>query len=123
MEHYLPAPPENTGLRQLTAQIEPHLGDPDLSISRLTRLLAMSRTKLHRKLKSYVGMSASAYIRCLRIRKAADLLLRNPEWSVFQVAMEVGFANQSYFSKCFKNYFNISPTLFRRQNRSLKHMI
>lgn len=44
----------------------------------MTRFVGMSRTDLHRKLEKTVGMSATEYIRFVRLYKAAELLIKEP---------------------------------------------
>lgn len=96
-------------LKKLNDQLQQHLSDEKLNVQRLTRLIGMSRTDLHRKLSSTVGMSTTEYIRHFRLQRAAQLLDVNPEWTVHRVAMEVGFDNQSYFSRRFKEVFGVCP--------------
>lgn len=103
-------------LLTLNSQIEKHLSDNTLTINRITRLVGMSRTDLHRKLEKTVGMSASKYIRFIRLNKAAELLINEPEWSIYQVSLEVGFINQSYFTRRFHELFGVCPVIFREQN-------
>jgi AraC-like DNA-binding protein len=69
-----------------------------LDVQKLLRLVGMSRTDFHRKLYRAAGMSATEYLRKRRLEKAAELLRQEPKWSIYQVALEVGFENQSYFT-------------------------
>jgi AraC-like DNA-binding protein len=108
--------PQPLFLKTLNDQIEKHLSDATLDIKKVTRLVGMSRTDLHRKLDRIVGMSTTEYIRHVRLRKAADLLILEPEWSVYHICLEVGFSNQSYFTKRFKALFGKCPTTFRSEN-------
>ncbi len=110
-----------TFIKTLDALIEQHLNDTNLTINRLTRLVGMSRTDLHRKLENTVGMSASAYIRHIRLQKAAKLLINEPNLSICQVSVEVGFTNQSYFNKRFREVFSVCPNTFRVQKQNLEH--
>ena len=57
-------------LHVLTSCIRAHLHDPSLCLPKLLRLLGMSRSDLHRKLKAATGMSATEYIRYLRLRQS-----------------------------------------------------
>lgn len=100
-------------LEQIDAEIEPHLTDSTLTVKRLLRIIGMSRTDLHRKLGGSVGMSTTAYIRRKRLEKAAELLKEQPDWSIYQVALEVGFDNQSYFTRRFKEVFGRCPGAWR----------
>jgi AraC-like DNA-binding protein len=107
-------------LNNLQAQIEQHIADDNLTVCKLVRILAMSRTNLHRKLVRSVGMSATEYIRYVRLHKAAALLLETRELSVYQVALEVGFNSQSYFTKRFREMFGVCPIAWREKR--LEHL-
>ncbi len=107
-------------LDNLDSEIETHLSDNTLTVTRLTRLIGMSRTNLHRKLERSVGMSATEYVRKKRLEKAAELLKEQPDWSICQVAMEVGFDNQGYFTRRFREVFDCPPAAFRAQREGLE---
>ena len=111
---------EPSFLHNLNAQIEGHISDEKLTVHRLLRLIAMSRTNLHRKLTRSVGMSATEYIRYVRLHRAAELLLENRDWTIYCVALEVGFSSQSYFTKRFREVFGICPAAWRQ--RHVEHM-
>ncbi len=115
-------PFENPFLEKFNIEIEPYLSDCNLSVYRLIRLIYMSRTDLHRKLYKAIGMSTTEYIRYIRIRKAAHLLLAHSDWSINQVASEVGFRNQGYFTKRFKEIYEACPMEFRERKEKLEHM-
>ncbi len=99
----------------LFALINDHAFNDNLTVKKLARIVAMSRTDLHRKLIGSVGMSATEYIRHIRLNKASILLVERPELSIYDVAIEVGFNTQSYFSKRFREVFGYSPTEWRWQ--------
>jgi AraC-like DNA-binding protein len=107
MNHHHSCPP--SFLSSLDFRIEEHLTDAAFSVKKLLRLVGMSRTDLHRKLNKTVGMSATKYIRQVRLEKAAELFKNEPRRSVHQVAREVGFENQNYFSKQFEEVFGRRP--------------
>jgi AraC-like DNA-binding protein len=106
----------------LAARLGPHLADPELDMPKLHRLLGMSRSDLHRKLKAATGMSATAYIRHLRLHKAAQLLLEQPAVCILGIALEVGFNNHSYFTKRFREVFGVCPCTFRERGGDLGHL-
>lgn len=109
------SPKQPLFLTVLNSEIEKNLSDNNLSIQKMTRLVGMSRTDLHRKLHKAVGMSATKYIRFIRLQRASTLLLENQEWSVSYISLEVGFNNQSYFTTKFKELFGVCPCAFREQ--------
>jgi AraC-like DNA-binding protein len=97
-------------------QIGKHIADPELSVTKLLRYVGISRTNLHRKLTRMVGMSATEYIRHLRLQHAAILLVEQTEWSISEIACEVGFNSQSYFTRSFIKVFGMCPTAYRKKH-------
>ena len=59
-------------------------------------------------------MSVSEFIVSVKLKRSLELL-RNSGKTVSEIAYEVGFSSPSYFAKCFKNQFRISPTEYRQQ--------
>jgi AraC-like DNA-binding protein len=49
----------------------------------------------------------------LRLRKAADLLARASEWRISDIAFDCGFNDLSYFNRCFRRRFGLTPTAAR----------
>ena len=91
--------------------VEANLESPGFTAEDFARNMHLSRQHLHRKLKAVTGMSATDFIRNIRLEKAA-VLLNNGSTSIAQVAYQVGFNNLSYFSKCFKKKYAQSPSEF-----------
>lgn len=89
--------------------VEAHMDDTQLGVEAFSEAMALSRTQLHRKLKALTGLSASEFIQDIRLRRAAQLILQKAD-SITQIAYQVGFNDQSYFSKCFKKKFLVAPS-------------
>ncbi len=103
---------DETFFKELEEVMEKHLSDPDFNIDRLKNKLLMGRTTLYRKITALTGLSPNRFIRTYRMRRAAQLLEAN-FGNVSEVALEVGFTNMAYFSQCFKEEFNQSPSLYQ----------
>jgi signal transduction histidine kinase/DNA-binding response OmpR family regulator/ligand-binding sensor domain-containing protein len=88
--------------------IEQNLSQSEFSIEQFAEELAMSRAQLYRKFASILGEKPNEFVRKYRIKRAAELIKQN-FGNIAQVAYEVGFNNLSYFSKCFKTFYKISP--------------
>ncbi len=89
--------------------IEANMPDEKLSVEALAAEMGMSREQCYRKIVAITGLTASGFIRKLRLQKAEQLLIA--KWApVSQVAYEVGFGNLSYFSKAFKEEFGRLPS-------------
>lgn len=84
------------------------IGIPDIC-----KNLNCSKSTLLTTFKKKYGITVNAYLTELRIERAAALL-HNEKLSVAEIAAEVGFSDQSYFSKVFSAKHGISPTEYRR---------
>ncbi|MEM7107734.1 MAG: tetratricopeptide repeat protein [Bacteroidota bacterium] len=96
-------------LRQVGKLLELHLNDSDFSVDQFAKEMSMSRVQLHRKMKAIIGYSASDFIRQYRLKKAYEYL-ESKKGTVSEIAYDVGFSNLSYFTKAFKEEFNIKPS-------------
>lgn len=87
--------------------------DSDLFASQIF----LSRSQLHRRIQSITGQSTGEFIRTIRLKKAAQLIL-DKKLSVTQIAFEVGFNSPSHFSKAFKQMFDCLPSEFIDRSKS-----
>ena len=93
---------------QLNEIIDSNIQNERFGVSELAYELNMSRSNLHRKIKSVTGNSVSQYLRKVRLNKAMELL-KEQDYTVSEVAFAVGFGSVNYFSKCFKDHFGFPP--------------
>ena len=99
---------EKKFLEKLTQISEENLTNEQFGVSELARGMGMSRTSLHRNVKSITGTSASRFIRIIRLKKAMQLL-RETSSSNSEVAFQCGFHSVTYFTKCFSDHYGFSP--------------
>ena len=74
--------------------------------------VGISRSHLFRSFKLYMGKAPKEYLSEYRIEKACSLL-KETSLSISAVAYSVGFDNNLYFSKVFKKYRKVSPSVYR----------
>ena len=91
--------------------VEENLIDSELSVDIIGQELGMSRVQLYRKIKSLTNYAPNELVRNIRLKKAEHLIISSNK-NISEIAYETGFSSPSYFSKCFKEYFNESPTDF-----------
>jgi signal transduction histidine kinase/DNA-binding response OmpR family regulator len=89
--------------------IETHIDDTEYNAEKFCQDMGMSRSNLHRKLIALTNQPATEFIRSIRLKRAAQLL-SNHSASVSEIAFKTGFGNLSYFTKCFKEQFGITPS-------------
>jgi AraC-like DNA-binding protein len=85
-----------------------------LRLESIAEIACMSKYHFCKVFKNREGVCFKEYVNGIRIKKAADLL-QNSNHSVEQIAYEVGFDSQSYFTGLFKSWVNVTPSQFRRK--------
>jgi len=83
--------------------------DSDLNLSQIAALCGVSDCYFRRLFQQYSGESPMNFRQRLRIERAKQLLLSDEQYSVGEVAQELGFADVYHFSKAFKKYCGVSP--------------
>ncbi|MEM9260178.1 MAG: ATP-binding protein, partial [Bacteroidota bacterium] len=106
--------PELSFLKTLKETIHERLNDPDLTVSDLERAVGMSKSQLHRKLQSILGLSANRLINQIRLETAAKRL-RNGAEDISTVAFDCGFSDPGYFGRRFRERYGQSPTAYRER--------
>lgn len=85
------------------------------SLASLTNYAGLSPFHLVRSFKEAVGMTPFQFLRNYRVEKAKQELLKKK--NIAQVAVEVGFYDQSHFHKHFKLVTGVTPREFQRQQQ------
>jgi len=98
-------------IKDALQHIERNMGNTSYSVEQLSKDLFMDRTGLYRKLSAIVGQTPSEFIRSVRLKRAAQLL--ESGMAVSDVAGQVGFGTNSYFTKCFHEEFGIKPSQYK----------
>lgn len=83
-----------------------------LSVSEYAGVIGVSPNHLNRVVKKETGKNAGEWIDISRVT-LAKLLLRQSELPVLDIALKVGFDDQSYFSRFFKKHTGLTPSEFR----------
>ncbi len=102
-------------LQKLVEIIEKNIADPEFGTIRISREVGVSRTQLYRKMAALTEMTVKEFIRSIRLKKAAQMVLSN-NFNISEVAYNVGFQQVAYFRKCFKEMYGMTPTEYIRQN-------
>ncbi|MGH1366457.1 MAG: two-component regulator propeller domain-containing protein [Calditrichia bacterium] len=101
-------------LKKLRSTLDAHLTDEHLGVDKLANLLGLGKRQLQRKISALTNETASSLIRIARLEKAKHLL-ENNAGSVSEVAYDVGFSHLSYFARCFRERFGVSPSDVRKK--------
>ncbi|MEP3479514.1 MAG: AraC family transcriptional regulator [Fuerstiella sp.] len=85
-----------------------------ISMSEMAALAGLSSTHFNRRFRQLLRMSPTEYLRSIRIQ-AAQGLLTTTSRSLAEVAIDVGFTDQSHLSKRFREVTGMSPAAWRKK--------
>ncbi|MGB3181017.1 MAG: AraC family transcriptional regulator [Cyclobacteriaceae bacterium] len=113
------------GQTQQVAQADPRLSyvvdyirhniTRQFDVDTLSEKACMSSSHFFRCFKSEYGVSPLEFINKEKIASAARMIRDNPGEQMKEIYYECGFNNYSYFSKLFKRYMKVSPTMYRKR--------
>lgn len=99
---------DKTFVTRLREIIQQHLADSDFSVERLGEEIGLSRVQVYRKVKVLTGKTPVELLRKARLMKA-HTMVTTTDRSIAEIAYATGFTSPSYFNKCFKDEFGVSP--------------
>lgn len=93
--------------------IEANYPIENLSLEKVAEEVQISPAYLSRLLKQEVGVSFVDYLTQIRVKRAVQLM-NDPTLKVYEVAEQVGYRSQHYFSTAFKKVLGVSPIEYRK---------
>lgn len=93
--------------------IRSNYGDKNLNVNLLADQLNITAPYFGKLFRAFAGCSAVEYIVQVRMERARDMLLMEPDKEIAQIAEAVGYSSNAYFATAFKKYFGVSPSKFR----------
>ncbi|AWV98545.1 hybrid sensor histidine kinase/response regulator transcription factor [Arcticibacterium luteifluviistationis] len=100
---------EQKFLQYLDQIILEQMANQKADVDTISQLMGMSRTSMFRKIKAITGQNINQYIRTYKLKRAAMLIV-DEKLGIAQAAFEVGFNDQKYFRKLFKEQFGMLPS-------------
>jgi AraC-like DNA-binding protein len=104
---------------QVRRYIQAHLSEAALSPEIVLNALQLPRQTLYRMFQHEGGVGA--YIRHLRLRRAADRMTRDPHVTMTHVAFDLGFKSSADFTRAFRRAYGMAPRDFRMQALGSTH--
>lgn len=96
-------------LERITKAINENIGDSEFGVEQLAEAVGLSRVHLHRKMKALLGLAPRDFLKSVRLKRAAEMLLKR-NTNISQIGYSVGFSSPGQFSESFKKYFGCSPS-------------
>ena len=95
-------------IEKAEAIILKNISNEEFGVSELAEAMNLSRSNLFRKIKKDTQLSASQFIRQVRLKKGLELV-KQKTLTISEISYQVGFGNTSYFIKCFREYYGFPP--------------
>ena len=95
--------------------VEKQLDNFSYSVDDFAADMAMGRTIFFRKVKGVTGYAPKEYLRMMRMKKAAEMLLTT-NMTITEISYRVGISDPAYFNKCFKAQFGKAPSVYQKEN-------
>lgn len=96
--------------------VDQHMDDPEFTVQSFCQEIGMSQPALYKRIKAISGLTVNVFIRYLRLRKAAELLI-NTSRTVVEVTYVTGFNDIKYFREQFTKLFGMTPSEYIRRYR------
>lgn len=103
-------------LQRCIEVVESNLDADDFNMKKFARAMGMSHSRLYQKIKAISGQSPNAFIRSIRLRRAAVLMLTG-DMNITQSANYVGIGDARYFREQFVKLFGVIPSEYIRKYR------
>lgn len=103
---------DHTFLNHLMDFTDKEYQNASLTVKDFQLHLGLSKTQLYRKMKTLTGNSPNNFLLLFRLKRILHLLHRNTE-SISEIAYSGGFSSPSYFAKCFRKVYGLSPSVYK----------
>ena len=107
-------PQNDSFLEDVLHCINDNISNELFGVEMLCKEMGISERQLQRKLKAITNKSPNQLISSVRLHKAKELIIGHQE-NIADIAFKTGFSNPSYFSKCFKKEFGLTPSALLHQ--------
>jgi transcriptional regulator GlxA family with amidase domain len=87
--------------------------DKKITVEKLAKIACMSPSHFFRVFKKEIGQPPQDYLNKVRMKMVKNLL-KEPDRSITEIALDCGFGSSSYFSACFKKAFNTTPSDYKK---------
>lgn len=109
---------DETFLKEVISIVESGMEDPQFNIDTVATSLRMGRTTFYKKFKSLTNMAPVEFIRDMRLKRSKQLM-DGGENNISEIAYLVGFSNAKYFSTCFKDHYQMTPSEYLKATKPL----
>ncbi len=100
-------------IEDISKVVEKNIGNADFGVGKLAGEMKIGNTQLFSKMKGLLNVTPGNFIQQMRMKRAAQLL-SSTKYNINEICYMVGFTDPKYFSRCFKNYFGVIPSKYKK---------
>lgn len=89
----------------------------ELSLSSIAEHFSVSPSHLSRLFKHITGDNMSVFIINTKLEAASEMLLKEPNKSIAEIANALGYYTPAYFTKLFKKKYQVTPSQYRKMKK------
>ena len=118
-------PEDQKAIKQKHSKIQNEVFDylkqhyKDVTLQSVAKHMCFHPNYLSSLLKAETGRGVKDILIDIRMTEAANLL-RNTNRKIEEITSDIGYANETYFYKCFRQKYGISPYNYRKAQKNLK---
>lgn len=98
--------------------VERNFSNNSFNATKLAEDCHMSYSNLFKKIRALTGLSISAFIRSVRLKRAAELMF-STDLTIHEIAYQVGILDIKYFREKFKDNYSMTPSQFIKKYRPI----
>lgn len=102
-------------IQRAIAAVEKYMDDSTLDAEKLAHEIGVSRIQLYRKIKALANQTVNEFIKSIRLKHAARLLLED-QLNISQIAYSTGFAAPNHFATYFRKHFGVTPSEYAQKS-------
>ena len=106
-------PKENAKIRPIIDYIEENY-KLDISTKSISEKFGYSSEHFCRKFKESIGITPMSYLKIFRLEQALKMI-KNNEHSISEIALECGFSDANYFTRCFRSHYGVPPKHYKNK--------
>ena len=112
---------DNERIRTMLGYIQAHFTE-ELTTGQIARSAMISVSEALRCFHNTIGLTPIQYTKYYRVQRAADMLL-NTDQKIARIGEACGFQEMSYFAKAFREQMGVTPSEYRRKQRTAEENV
>jgi YesN/AraC family two-component response regulator len=106
---------ESVFIDKAIALVEKNLDNPGFDKAAFCREMGISPAHMYRRIRKLMNQSVNEFIRTIRLNKAAQILQCGKNINITELAYTVGFSDQYYFTRTFRERFGLTPSQYNNK--------